>query len=171
MANSNTLENLRPIPGLDGYFVSACGDVYSNRVKGLRKLKPGKTKNGYLTFGARISGKTKSFYVHRCVALSFVAGYADDLDVCHQNTIKTDNRAANLRWDDRSGNMADSAHLVRGEKNHASKLTSEQVEEIRRAYANRNSHFWGATEMAKRFGVSQTRVSAIARGETWENVK
>ena len=160
-------EELRPIPGADGYFVAATGGVYSTRVKGLRKLRPGMTPMGYLTFLAGGMKPRRSMYVHRCVALAFVDGYREGLDACHKNTIKTDNRAENLRWDDRAGNMQDSIHLLSGENGSQAKLTAEQVRYIRDVYEKRTSYFWGASQIAQEFGVSQQAVSHAAVGDTW----
>ena len=62
-----------------------------------------KTDTGYL----RVQVNGKKYYVHRLVADIFCAKPADynkNYVVDHQNEIKTDNRAANLRWVTKSEN-------------------------------------------------------------------
>jgi hypothetical protein len=98
--------------------------------------------------------------VHRLVLLAFVGeppspkhdGYHVDGDV-------SNNRLENLRW----GTHADCMSVNRGEHNAAHKLTQEQVLAIAAAI--------DAGEppgvLAKRFGISESCISAVARGETW----
>jgi hypothetical protein len=53
--------------------------------------------------------------------------------------------------------------LLSGEKNGSSKLTMEQVEEIRRLYKAGVVQ----TKLAVQFGVNQPHISRIVRGESW----
>jgi hypothetical protein len=53
-----------------------------------------------------------------------------------------------------------------GEKNGSSKLTEEAVLAIRRQYAEGSS----LREIAPRFGIDYTHVSAIVRGKAWRHV-
>lgn len=65
---------------------------------------------------------------------------------------------------DRDNKGRDADH--RGEKNGHAKLINAQVVEIRK------KHSEGATqsELAKEFGVSQSTISHILCGETWESI-
>lgn len=49
-----------------------------------------------------------------------------------------------------------------GEANHAAKLTVSQVQEIRSLYGDLNQ-----SQLAKRYGVAQTTISAIVRRVNW----
>ena len=53
-----------------------------------------------------------------------------------------------------------------GDANFNTKLTSDQVRDIRAAIVNGATH----KQMADRFGVSRTSISAIIRGKTWRHV-
>ena len=115
---SHTLEQWRPIAGLEGrYEVSNFGRVKSlSRVETHVKkgkpvtyrrkekiLKPGLGGNGYLTVSIGIFKGQKSVTVHYLVAMAFLPqcpglyGLGDWV-IDHINEDRTDNRPENLRW-------------------------------------------------------------------------
>lgn len=90
------------------YEVSSYGRVKSLNYSGGKKEKIMKqtfTNNGYLTVGLTKDGKTKTFKVHRLVAIAFIPNVENKPYVDHINTIRTDNRVENLRWATRIENM------------------------------------------------------------------
>ena len=95
------MEILRDIPDYVGiYQVSNLGSV--RRIKRY-KAEPGilrfaKTGIGYLRVCLSKDCKTKSFLVHRLVAIAFVPNPDALPYINHKNEIKTDNRAENLEW-------------------------------------------------------------------------
>lgn len=94
----------KDIDGIDNYQVSSLGRVRNKETRKLRALPT--NKNGYVVLVFRTQdGKTKSFYIHRLVALTFVENSSDKPCVDHINTIRTDNRASNLRWVTRKENQ------------------------------------------------------------------
>lgn len=109
---SNESEEWRSIKGYEGLYevrnlgrVRSCDRYVSNgksvRLAKGRALKPCKNTSGYLF--VRLSKKCiqTTFKVHRLVARAFpeICGqYKDGLQVDHINTVRTDNRAINLRW-------------------------------------------------------------------------
>jgi len=166
---------IRPVPGADGYFVSAHGDVFTNRPRGkaiagrLKPLKTHKNNDGYFQFCARHAGKSKIVRVNRAVALAWVGPAPDGALCCHRNGIRDDNYFENLRWDTAIGNEADKAiHGTRllGEAHHRAKLKSADVKRIRSAQKS-GGRFWGASKIAKELGVSLSTVKAIASGRIW----
>lgn len=123
METNNIPESWRPVVGYEGHYeVSDQG-----RVRGVdriivdrrnTRLFKGKVlvatpnKWGYLQVPLSKDGKVKRATVHRLVTMAF-HGIPDDGQVCcHNNGVKADNRAANLRWDTRSANELDK--LVHG---------------------------------------------------------
>jgi len=56
-----------------------------------------------------------------------------------------------------------------GETHPWSKLTQEQVDEIRRVY-DRTKYHTGATDLARRFGVHPSTIRSIAAGRTWKEI-
>lgn len=95
------MEIWRDIPDYVGiYQVSNLGRV--RRIKRY-KAEPGilrftKTGIGYLRVCLSKDCKTKSFLVHRLVAMAFIPNLDALPHINHKNEIKTDNRAENLEW-------------------------------------------------------------------------
>lgn len=123
---------------------------------------------GYLTVNLHNKrGDTR--LVHHLVLSAFVGprpGSHLDLDGCHNDGNKENNRSNNLRWDTRTNNEADKIEhgtSNRGDRNGRRKLSSAQVEAIRVALAS------GARqrEIADFYGVSQPSISAIKSGVNW----
>jgi hypothetical protein len=92
------------IPGTNGtYEVSDAG-----RARGPRGLlSPTLTSNGYRKIGIALDGRRVQRRLHRLVAAAFVDGHQPELDACHINGDKADNRAENLKWGTRSENIRD----------------------------------------------------------------
>ena len=94
--------------GYPDYSVDTEGNIWSigyNNTKEIKKMKPAKTKGGYLRLPLTINNKAKSYLVHRLVALAFIPNPNNYLEVNHKNEDKTDNRVENLEWCDRSYNI------------------------------------------------------------------
>lgn len=102
-------EQWKPIHGAEGYEVSdhgrvrnlggqvvACGKPGGSRVIAPRVLRPFRVNStGYMQ--VQLSGRQRHF-VHRLVAIAFCEGRREGLVVDHINCVRSDNRAANLRW-------------------------------------------------------------------------
>ena len=121
------MENIKPIEGFDGYYVSDLGNVYSElgrgnrhngKVKELKRLKPRLNKSGYERVYMRNSETNKRVdrYVHRLVAEAFIPN-PDNLPVVnHIDCIRNHNKATNLEWSTVADNIYHAMsvnHLVR----------------------------------------------------------
>jgi hypothetical protein len=162
------------IPGYEGlYEVSNQGNVRSlDRIihtsKGSRKYKSKLLTGtptgprGYLA--VRLSWpKRQKFYIHVLVATVFHGARPKDMDCCHCNGNLLDNRASNLRWDTRLGNMLDTKNhgtIAKGERQGCSKITEQNVLEIRAATGT-------CIEIGKKFSISPMQVSRIKRKQRW----
>lgn len=144
------------------YEVTEGGEIWS--IARGRALRPWKTNSGYLMVMLRIESKSVRAYVHALVAEAFIGPRPPDADVCHVDGRKTANAASNLRYDSRSGNLADRAEHgtgQTGERNPAAKLSDEQAIEIRR----RRQAGERLALIAAAFGVRESTVSRIANAK------
>lgn len=124
----------------------------------------------------RISlGKYEKRYVHRLVAEAFLGPCPPKHEINHKNGDTTDNRVCNLEWMTRSENMKHAyrrlgrqAFPPRGEKQWNSKLTADEVHEIRRLW---NVGKFSQREIGEIFGVIQTTISRIVLRQSWKHVK
>jgi predicted transcriptional regulator len=57
---------------------------------------------------------------------------------------------------------------MRGEKNHSSKLSVEQVSRIKAVLAEDRMY---VSEIAREYGVTPSTIAAIAKGTTWRHVQ
>lgn len=88
------------------------------------------------------------------------------MQALHWDDDATNNVLSNLRWGTPKENAADRTRngmTVSGERHSMAKLSSRQVEEIRRCLAAGEPQ----RPIARRFGVHQTTISLIRRGVRW----
>lgn len=162
-----------PVPGFPGYEVSNSGQIRSMLAAGFgqkpitpRTLRACDDGNGYRRVYLRRDGRTHSLKVSWLVLEAFEGPRPAGLDACHSDGFRDNDVVGNLRWDTRRGNLADCvAHgtATRGERVGTSKLTDQQVAAIRTALANKTPQ----RDVAASFGVQQSTVSKIKRGERW----
>lgn len=169
-------ETWKPVVGFESlYEVSDHGRVRSvNRVdsqgrnlKG-RVLKERANSQGYKLVCLSSKGAHTNARVHVLVAQAFVAGQLIGAQVLHRDDVPHHNIALNLRWGTAKDNGADrvaNGRSATGERNGRSKLTSDQVAEIKRRLAG------GAVRnhLRKEFGVSFQTIERIASGESWRS--
>ena len=90
-------EHWKPSPIFPGrYLISDKGEVY-NIEKNMYVSQMINT-NGYPVCWLYCNGKEKLMSVHRLVAMAFIPNPDNKPFVDHINTIRADNRVANLRW-------------------------------------------------------------------------
>ena len=174
----------KDIPGWEGsYQVSSLGRVRSidrmvtaidgkvHHRKG-RFLKPRRTDRNYLNV---VLSKTKSYQpsirIHRLVALAFIGPPPDPkMEINHKNGVRDDNRVENIEWVTKSENVKHAFRIGlrcwKGENHPTSKLTENQVLEIKRLIRDG----LGNTEIAKRYNVKHYTISKIRTGDNWPHV-
>lgn len=92
--------------------------------------------------------------------------------VNHKNFIKTDNNINNLEYITYKEN---SEHTIingrsnpnRGEDNHNTSLTSDQILEIRKTYSIGNISY---KDIGKKYNMSKEGIAAIVRRTNWSHI-
>jgi len=119
---------------------------------------------GYPALTLRAKGRKQwTVTVHTLVAAAFIGPRPDRADIMHRDGSRTNCRADNLKYGSRRENNLDKANHGtdnRGDRNHNSKLTEEQVRRIR-------AGGFSDTEWAAQLGVSDATVFDARRGRTW----
>ena len=177
------MENWKEIKGYEGlYECSTHGRVRTvarivkcknGTLKSLsqRILTPHFNSNGYLWVFLHKEGVRRFWLIHRLIALTFVANPDNKPFVNHKSGVKTDNVPHLLEWSTRKENVAHAfktglmSHA--GEKNSQSKLTAQDVLEIRRLFAT------GVTrrDLATRFQISYSRIRDVINRNCWLEIQ
>ena len=156
----------RDVTGYEGvYQVSNLGRVKSFLGKSPRILKAVPHSNGYLSICLCVNKKIKGYLLHRLVAEAFISNPDNKPQVNHINGIKTDNRVENLEWATEEENTRHALSIgltPQGERRTESKLTNEQA-----LYIRKNPEGISQQKLAKNFGVSQSTIGRIQRGESY----
>ena len=178
---SPAAEEWRMIPGSDGYYsVSSLGRVRSEpvtrrtvgRQRG-RILKCYPDNKGYRQFSVCLPGaRRKTMKVHRAVALAFMGPRPPGAQINHISGDKNDNSVTNIEYVSCRRNVHHAwelglrtAEQVQGERHGRSKLTANDVREIRS-----NHRQTTVKQLAHRFGVTIQCIHAVIKRKTWRHV-
>jgi hypothetical protein len=111
------------IPGLEGYYISRLGTLWSRYHKSGKlthsewhKVKPNHNQKGYLF----VQKKGKCWYLHRLVALAWIPNPNNYPIVCHKDNVVTHNWYKNLYWGTQKDNMQQcirDGRTLKGNKN------------------------------------------------------
>lgn len=185
LIEDGVVEEWKDIEGYPGYQVSNMGRVKS-LVKPYRKqekiLKGTPNTVGYLLVQLYPEPcKRKSLLVHRVVMMIFQPNPAmEQLEVNHKDLDRTNNKLSNLEWVTSEVNKAHYYksekfksvvfNAPKGEDQHLSVLTGEQVIEIRRRY-DEVKHIYGQrSKIAREFCISESTCRQITDGVTWKHL-
>lgn len=182
----------RDVVGYEGlYQISSNGRIkrlhqdQRHRCGLFRILKQKINKNGYHSIGLYKNKNRKDFLVHRLVLRAFIGQCPKKMESCHNDGNAGNNFIGNLRYDTRSNNALDRTKHGRatnpiwfigscGDKSPVSKLSEEQVVEIKKllGYTLKNKHnkIFTLKEIAKQYGVSITTISDIKNKKIWKHI-
>jgi len=157
----------KTIPGYAPYEVSSLGRVRRKE----RVLVSILDAKGYPHLSLSIKNKLYQKKVHRLVAEAFIGPRPDGLETNHKNGVKTDNRPENLEYVTLQENHRHAAVLGlfrRGSNHGMSKLTEDDVRDIRRLYSvGGHTH----KSLGEKYGVHHSTVRAIILRQNWKHVK
>lgn len=145
----------KPIPGAAGYTVSDAGVVSRNGIPLRVYLKENGAQMVHVNMDA---GYPTSLVVARAVGQAFCPEFHPDLRTAYVDGNPANARADNLIWVSRASVTVTSP----GGKRRTAKLTQEAVDEIRNGHKTRN-------QLAEKFGITATYVSAIRTGRNWRH--
>lgn len=113
-------------------------------------------------------------YIHRLVAMEYIANPENKPCVNHIDGNKRNNHYKNLEWATYQENSIHAKDVlkikygrhIRGERNHTNKLTEKQV-----LFILENPDLKTKKELAKQFGVTQPSIYRIVKGLSWKHIK
>ena len=174
---SNMSEVWTPVVGYEGlYEISDSRRVRSvdrivrhgHRRRG-RVLKQTIDPCGYMTVSLSKANHKRTKRVHSLVAEAFIGPRPYGMEVLHGAKGLDDNSISNLSYGTRQQNARNRARdntNAEGESHGMSKLTDDDVVEIRRQLRN------GAKQrdVAQAFNVTQCPIARIATGRGWKHI-
>lgn len=172
------MEEWKDIKGFEGmYQISNLGRVKTLNYKntGEERIRANSlTRDGYIKVRLLHKGKDKTARVHRLVAEAFIPNKENKDTVNHIDGDKTNNNVNNLEWADRKQQMLHAYKLglkkpEDGIKNGNSRLSKEQILEIRKIYKPRDKEY-NTIALGKIYGVCDTVIGDIVNFRTYKNV-
>lgn len=181
---------IRKIKDFENYYISSNGFVYSRRkkTKRLKELYTIKnSKHSYIKFNLRKDKKSVGKLLHRLIAEHFIPNPNNFKEINHIDGNKTNNHINNLEWCSREKNMQHAVrnNLIGGHKWNCeskkkliksrienlngspnSKLTKEQVLEIRRRYDSGER----AYKICLDFPINRIATSRVGKRETYGHI-
>ena len=135
------------------YDILKDGSVFSKRAG--KVLSPVLKKTGYLHVTLSIQGRTKTWMLHRLIALAFVPEVEGLGCVNHKDGNRTNNDPSNLEW---------CTHKQNNQCRILNKLTMEDSGEIRTLYSTGE---YTQKELANIYNVNQSHISRVIAQKQW----
>lgn len=116
--------------------------------------------------------KSKMLYLHRLIAQAFIPNPENKPCINHKDCNKQNNKIENLEWVTYSENTVHGVKngLIsgcKGENCGKSKLTEEEVLQIREIYSLKKYSF---SQIGKMFNIGSSNVEAIGKRKTWKHI-
>ena len=148
------------------------GEVYGTRGPGGIKLNEPKKlgfkhPSGYVHVSLHAGGEKKQVRAHRIVYVAAYGEIPDGMVIDHVNNDKSDNRLSNLQMMTPEGNSRKAAmegRYLSGEQNPKCKIGAAVRTKMMHDYSE---HGMTYRDLARKYGVSKSRVSQIAHEDDW----
>ena len=174
----------KPVKGYEDYYeVSDQGEIrtieryvelpshrYMKKQKMLTQFDDGRGYKHVKLYDGK--GNPKSFTVHKIVAITFIENFNNYIEVNHIDHEKHNNCVDNLEWTTRSENIKHSYRMrdpktYKGSGNKNSKLTEEEVTQMRKEYETGKFTY---KKLAEKYSVGITLVGYIVKNQVWKHV-
>lgn len=146
------------------YLVTEDGRVFSEKTN---RFLIGVNNNGYIQINI---GGSRREYLHRMIAECYIPNPNSYLVINHIDNNRSNNRVENLEWCTQKMNndhMVNQDRNIKGSRNPQSKVTENDVIEIRHLYANKEMT---QTMLAKKYNVCQSLISLIVTNKNWRHI-
>lgn len=163
---------MKPIPGYAGYFAEESGRILSARRGKLETVAPAPDRDGYMRVRLRVAPNRRvKKTVHGLVLAAFVGPKPIGNECRHKNGVRSHNQIGNLCWGTQKENAADRdlhGTTAIGARHHNSKLTAEQVRQIKAECENYTPGLYA--ELADRYGVTKGAIKHVRHRRNWKHV-
>ena len=123
--------NFIRLEGFPDYVIHPAGTILKIFKHHTKEMKLWKERNGYIRTGLTKNDKTKSFYIHRLLALNFI--HNDDplnkIHIDHIDNVRDNNILGNLEW------------VTQAENNRRRDLNHPPAE-ITKGFISKNLNSW-----------------------------
>jgi len=135
-------------------------------------LAQGINSGGYCQVSLYSNGSHKTKTIHKLVATAFIPNPENKPWINHKNSIRKDNEETNIEWCTPTENNKHCYDKGRqkihyGEQHPGSKLTEDQVKEIRNKYSY---YKYTMPMLSKEYSISIGSIQAILNNQTWKNL-
>ena len=150
---------MKDIKGYEGiYAVTSCGKVWSYKRKRFLKAEEN-IENGYLHVILCNKGKSKTFSIHRLVAMAYIEKCKEYNIVNHKDGNRHNNCVNNLEWCTQAYNINYSIENIRkSAQKRCKKCICVETMEV----------FESPLEIANKFNVRYYKVTLCCRNKTEE---
>ena len=159
-----TSEVFLSVPGYEGYYeVSNLGNIKSLRSGKL--LKQASNKDGYKLVCLAKDGKSRTFNVHRLVAMAFLPNPENLPEVNHKDETHDNNCVENLEWCSRTYNRNYGTYRERMSKSLKEAGTNNKSVSAYDKTGVYVKSYDSITEAEKELGLGKSSISQALRGK------
>ena len=143
---------------IDKYTIYSNGDVYG--LKG-KKLKPNLHHSGYLYLNLKKDNKRWNISLHRLLAMAFISGFDDNLQVNHKDGNKLNNSLDNLEMVTQQENMKHFYDIIgseeRDKKIRQTLLGIKHTDERKKNRSISQKKLWENEEYRKHMSIAHKK--------------